>query len=172
VNTPGVGRGVASWRAADRRLVDGDDAIAALEVADRVVLESPAVGAIEPTRGLGQQGVDDQARLARAADPGHAGHVREWDRDVDILQVVAAGALDLDPRVGRAAASRAFDPCAAGQIRGGARAAIVEQLGHAAGEHDHTPEHAGTRTHVDHVIGGADAVGVVLDDDHGVAEVA
>src|SRR5690606_29987674 len=117
---PGVGRGVAPRRATDRRLIDGDYSIAALEVEDRVVLEAPAAGPVESPRGLGQQGVVDQARFAGPADPGHAGHLRQRDRDVDVGEVVPARALDLDPVLlgfpSSGTAGWAIDAGAAGQV--------------------------------------------------------
>ncbi|MDZ7651244.1 MAG: hypothetical protein U5L03_01075 [Burkholderiaceae bacterium] len=47
----------------------------------------------------------------------------------------------------------------------------VDLVGCAGGDH-FAAVHAGTRAHVDHVIGSADRVLVVLDHEHGVAEVA
>ena len=54
----------------------------------------------------------------------------------------------------------------------GRRRLALEHVGDRA-LHDHgAAVHAGTRAHLDDVIGGADGVFVVLDDDHGVADVA
>ena len=81
VEQPGVRRRVAAPRAADRALVDRDHAVA-----------------------TGHRAVDERA-LAR---PGHAGHDDEHaerDVDVDVLQVVGAGAADLQ-RVRRRAHRR------------------------------------------------------------------
>ena len=73
VEQPGVGRGVAASRALDPALVDRHDAVPAR---DRAV---------------------DQRALAR---PGHAGEHHqhaERDVDIDVLEVVGAGAAHLEP---------------------------------------------------------------------------
>ena len=78
VEQPGVGRRVAPPRAADRGLVDRDDAVA-----------------------LGHRAVDQRA-LARARHPGDDDQHAERDVDVDVLQVVRVGAAHLQ-RAGRLA---------------------------------------------------------------------
>ena len=72
VEQPGVGRRVAPSRAADRGLVDRHDPVAP-----------------------GHRAVDQRA-LARAGDPGHHDQHAERDVDVDVLQVVGAGAPHLE----------------------------------------------------------------------------
>jgi hypothetical protein len=60
----------------------------------------------------------------------------------------------------------------AGQILAGERARIGHDLaGRALGD-DLAAMHAGAGADIDHIVGGADGVLVMLDHDHGVAEVA
>ena len=64
------------------------------------------------------------------------------------------------------------DAAAAGQIVGGDAAGRVEHVLQRAGGDHAAAVDAGAGPHVDDVIGGADRVLVMLDDEHGVAEVA
>ena len=143
---PGVRRGVAAPRPADRALVDGDDAVAP---GDRPV---------------------DQRALARARHAGDHDEHAERDVDVDGAQVVGVGARA--PRA-RPSTSRtlglergpvvevpAGDGAAAPQPRDGA---LVDHL---------APGRAGARAEVDDVVGDRDRLRLVLDDEHGVALVA
>jgi len=93
----GVGRRVRARRAADRALVDIDDLVEMRQPMDRFIRRRFGIRAIEFARGDGVQGVVNQRRFARA---GHAGHTdQEADRQhqVNILEVVARSAFDLQP---------------------------------------------------------------------------
>ena len=109
--------------------------------------------------------------LARAADAGDAGEGAEREVDGDVGEVVGAGAVDGD---GLAVALAAFrgdgDFAAAGEVVGGEAALALEQLLERAREHHFAAVDAGAGAHVDDVVGVADAVLVMLDDEHGVAE--
>src|SRR5690606_10943100 len=93
VEQPGVGGRVAAPRAADRALVDGDDALAA-----------------------GERAVDQRA-LARAGDAGDGDEHAEGDVDVDVPQVVAVGAPHLVDAGRRA--HRVLQPGAVPQVAPG-----------------------------------------------------
>ena len=124
-------------------------------------------------RDRGVQRVVDQRRLAR---PRHAGHARQQpDRNFErhVLQIVAVRAADFQPRRKRwRAVVRYLDLAPAGQILAGQRVRIVKHFFERALRDDFATVHARAESHVDHVVGGANRIFVVLDDDHRVAEVA
>ena len=92
----GVGGRIRARRAADRRLVDVDDLVDVLQAGDAVAVTGPVAGAVEDLRRLLVEDVVDQRALAGAGDAGDADELAERDRDVDVLEVVLAGALDGD----------------------------------------------------------------------------
>ena len=161
-------------RAADRRLVDLDDAL------DRLRARQRAGGARRGRRRTGRacgeravEHVAHQRRLAGARDAGDAGPGAERHLDVDVLQVVLGGADDLQP--GQARRRRAAARCAA--------AALPEE---AAGDRARLARERCRRTHGDQLAAArcrrrdrgrrrgrrCDRRLVVLDDDHRVACVA
>src|SRR5690606_19463945 len=110
--------------------------------------------------------------LAGSADAGDGDQTTEWGGDVDAAEVVHGGAAELARGLRRARIGGRGDGLAAGQGRAWeAGLAAGEVLGGAA-EDDLAAEVAGARSEVDDVVGGADGVLVVLDDEDGVAEVA
>ena len=120
-----------------------------------------------------QQRVDDQRRLARPRDAGHAGEDADGEAHRQVAQVVRARAFDRDVLVARLAAGlRRIDALAPRQIGAGQRRRrALDVFGRARGD-DAPAVDAGARAHVDHVIGRHDRLFVVLDDEHGVAEIA
>ena len=93
--------------------------------------------------------------------------------DVDVLQVVLARAAhDERLAVALAALRRHRDRALAREELPGRRRLAREHVVERALHHDLAAVHAGPRAHLDDVVGGADRVLVVLDDDHGVADVA
>ena len=129
--------------------------------------------AVEPLGHRLVERLDDQRRLAAAGDAGDAGEGAERDVDGDVLEVVGARALDAQPLAGAGAARFGHrDLLVAGQVLRGQAGRVAHHLvGRAGGDHLAAMD-AGARPHVDQVVGGADRLLVVLDDDHGVAEVA
>jgi hypothetical protein len=93
---------------------------------------------------------------------------------VDLLQVVAAGVADaqLAQRIGRRAPGRDGDLAPARKEGAGHRCAVGRHLRRRAFGHHAAAVLAGAGTHVHHVVCGFDGFQVVLDHDHGVAEVA
>ena len=100
----GVRRGVRARRAADGRLVDRDDLVDVLEPLDAVALADRRRRVVELRARGRQQRVDDEARLAAAADAGDAGE--EADRDLG--RHVRAGCARARRRRGRIAFVRAL----------------------------------------------------------------
>ncbi len=130
-------------------------------------------GAVEPARQRLVERVDQERRLAAAGHAGDAGEQAERNFGSDVFQIVAAGADHLEH------ALRIFRPplrhgdlAHAVEILAGQRVRIGHDVGGRAFGDDLAAVHAGAGADVDDVVGGADGVLVVLDHDHGVAEVA
>ena len=93
--------------------------------------------------------------------------------DVDVLEVVLARAAHGDPVLaGLAPHLGDRDAPLAGEVLPGDRVLLLEQVLQRARDDDLAAVLAGARTDVDDVVGDADRLLVVLDDDHRVAEVA
>ena len=119
-----------------------------------------------------QEDVVDQRRLARTGHTGDRHEAAEGDVDIDVRQVVLAGALDAQPTVAdRAALLRQRDRTLSGQVLTGDRLLGLEQLWVGAGVDDSATVLAGAGADVDDVVGDADRVLVVLDDQDGVPDV-
>ena len=145
VEQPGVGRGIGAPRALDRALIDRDDP------------------------GIPRHRAVDERALARPGDSGDHGHDAERHVDVDIAQVVLLRSADLE-LAGRGAHGIL-------QLRLVAEVLAGERLARAQARDvalvlDLAAVDAGARTEVDDVVGDRDGLGLVLDDEHGVALVA
>ncbi len=118
---------------------------------------------------LAQECFGDERALPRA---GHTRDEREHafrDIDRDVLEVVVARVLDAQRALARSHV--ALDRQGLLQVLRRQRVRPREIL-IAALEHDTPARRPGVRPDVDNIVGDADDVGVVLDDDHGVAFVA
>jgi hypothetical protein len=119
------------------------------------------------------QDVGHQARLARAGDSRHHREGAERHGDVDILQVVVARAAhDESLTRARPPALRQLDRELAAQVAAGERGRMRRDLRRRARRHQLAAVQAGAGPQVEHPVGGADGLLVVLDDEHRVAEVA
>ncbi len=115
----------------------------------------------------------DDGGLAAAADAGDAAEEVEGDVEVDAAEVVDAGSGELEVlAAGLAAVLGDGDGEAAGEIFAGDGRGVGGDFGDGAGGEEMAAEFAGSGAEVEKVVGGADDVGVVLDDEDGVAEVA
>ena len=169
----GIGRGVGARGAADRRLVDVDDLVDMLEALDAVVRRGAFAGVVELARDRLVERVDQQRRLAAAGDAGDAGEQAERNFRRDVFQIVAARVDHLDgAAMVRRPPLRDRDRQFAGEIFAGQRLRIAHDVGGRALRDDMAAMHAGAGADVEHVVGEADGVLVMLDHDHGVAEVA
>ena len=131
-------------------------------------------GAVEAPRRRLEQRLDDQRRLAAAGDAGHGREQAEGDLRRDVLEVVAPGADDLQhPALLRLAAFRRHrDLLDTAEIAPGERVRIGDDLGRGTARHDAAAVHAGAGPDIDDIIRETNGVLVVLDHDHGVAEIA
>ena len=169
----GIGRGVGARGAADRRLVDVDDLVDVLEALDAVVRRGALAGIVQLARDRLVERVDQQGRLAAAGDAGDAGEQAERNLGRDVLQIVAAGVDHLDgaamvrrPPVGHRHRKLT------GEVLAGQRFRVAHDLVGRAFRDDVAAMHAGAGADIEHVIRQANGVLVMLDHDHGVAEVA
>ena len=97
----------------------------------------------------------------------------ERNHHVDILQVVSARAEDAqESPVGLVAAGGNGDAQLAVEVAGGDGLRRSSIRVARAGEEELAAEFAGAGAEVDHVVGGGDGVGIVFDDEDGVAEIA
>ena len=142
VEQPGVGRQVGAWRTADRLLVhlyQPFDAVEAGSDTPGAVLLGLVFKALLVSLGLLpgmtevgtdqlQQGLADQARLARTGNTGDRGEAAQWKAGAEVVEVVAGDAFQHQPVVWLAwrtrmtlllgeqvgGSARGFDPCQAG----------------------------------------------------------
>src|SRR5690606_39708986 len=163
----GVGAGEAGLdavglgeRLADRVLEAGvGGGFAAAGPADGALVDGP------PVRVVGHGAVHQRA-LARAGDAGDDDQDAEGDVDVDVAQVVLVGAADLQG-AGRLA-DRVLDGGAVVEVAAGDGATGAQSLDGAL-EADGAARGAGAGSEVDDVVGDRDGLGLVLDDQDGVA---
>ena len=132
-----------------------------------------------------EQDVERQRALARARHAGDDAELAARDRDVERLQVVLAGVDDADRFVDRRTPARgahhalqrpafldalrqAERDLVVGQRAAGVRGRVVADVFGRAGEHQLAAGLAAFGPEVDHPVGRADHVEVVLDHDHRV----
>ena len=114
-----------------------------------------------------------ECALPGTADTGDARQHAERDLDVDFLEVVFRGTQNSELLIRRLAAHRRHrNRQLVAQILRGQRTRLVEQRRQRTTENDPAALFAGTQSHVDDGVGDADHVGVMFDDQHGVALVA
>ena len=131
-------------------------------------------GAIEFIGDDREQRVIDQGRLAGPRHTGDAGQKAGMQVQIDIFQIVAGSAFqgELHAWIRLGAPFRQLDFLLAGQIIAGQRIFRLKDILQDALGDDATAVDAGTGTDVDDMIGGANGVFIVLDHDHGIADVA
>ena len=173
VEHAGVGGRVRAGRAADRRLVDVDDLVDLVEALDGLVAAGRRARAVDLLHQRPEEDVVDERGLARARHAGDGDEGAERELDVDVLEVVLAGAAhDELAGVGGAALLGHRDDLAARDVLAGERVLRLQQALHRAGVDDVAAVLARAGADVDDVVGDLDGVLVVLDDEHRVAEVA
>src|SRR5581483_10593886 len=168
-----VRRWIRPRRAADGRLVDVDDLVEELVALDRAMTTGYDLRPVHPLHQGAVEDVVDEGGLAGTGDAGDRHEAAERKLDVDVLEVVLAGAADdqpflawLPPHLGDR------NRLLAAQVLAGDRTLLARHLGHRAGGDDLAAVLARAGPDVDDVVGATDRVLVVLDDNHRVAEVA
>src|SRR5882762_7535553 len=120
----GVGGGIGARGAADGGLVDLDNFVDLICADDFAMRAGRFLRAIEFLREGAVKNVVDQSGFAGAGDAGDYGEQAEGERDINIFEIVGAGAEDLDGfAVG--AAARLGDR----NLRGAAEIAAGERFG-------------------------------------------
>src|ERR1700722_1703603 len=115
----------------------------------------------------------DDGGFAGAADSCDAAEEVEGYIDVDAAEVVNAGAGELEMlAAGFAAGLRDGDGGAAGEVFAGDGVGVGSDLCDGTGGEEMAAEFARAGAKVEEMVGGADDVGIVLDDEDGIAEVA
>ncbi len=171
---PGVGGRIAARGAADGRLIDCDHLVELIEPVEGRVGRGLQRGAVEFARAGGVERVVDQGGFTRTRHPRHAGDAPQRKARGDVVQIVAAGAAQGEPVFGRGVLARlaAKHAARAAQISAGDRVGIGHDgLRRTLGD-DAAAVLARARAHVHHMIGAEDSVGVVLDHQHAVAQIA
>src|SRR5690348_848079 len=88
----GVGGGIRTRGAADRRLIDLDDFIDVLDTENHFVRARRLHGAVQLLRQSAVKNVVNERGFAGTGHAGDDGQQAEWNVDVDILEIVGAGA--------------------------------------------------------------------------------
>ena len=169
-----IGDRIGARRAADRLLVDQHhvtDELGAFETVE------PAHAPVPITLGPLDRRVDHvvhERRLARAADARHHREQAERDVDVGALEIVLLRADHLQHllRVRLAPRGRNRDREVVAHVLRGQRPRLAQQPLETARVDDAPALLAGAEPEIDHLVGDANHVGVVFDDEHGVALVA
>ena len=172
VEQPDVGGRVGARRPADRRLVDVDDLVDLVEAADAPVRAGALLGPVQPVGHRLVEHLVHQRRLARPGDPGDRAQHAQRHLHVDVAQVVLRGPLHLHVARWAAPPLRRRDLAGAGQELAGERVLDGDHLGGGALRDQLAAVLAGPRAQVHQVVGRSHRALVVLDHDHGVAQVA
>jgi hypothetical protein len=117
------------------------------------------------------EGVVDQCRFTGAGDPGDTGQKTDRQSDIDIFEIVATGITDnnLLLGIGWRSGTGPGDLFLAGQIASGQRIRMPDNVfGRALGDNPAAMD-TGAGAYIDHMLGRADGVLVMLDHNHGVA---
>src|SRR5207245_10979166 len=119
------------------------------------------------------ENVVDERGFAGAGNAGNNEEQAKRQRDVHVFEIVGAGAEDLDDfAVGAAALFRDGDFCRAAEIAASEGSRTCFDLLRLALRDEIAAGVARSRAEVDHEIGAADGVLVMLNDKDGVAELA
>ena len=173
----GEDAGVRGWirarGAADGGLVDLDDLVELVDADDAAVLAGIFAAAVEIFCQRPIEDVVDEGGFAAAADPGDDGHDAEREVGGDVLEVVGRGVFDGDPVAGEFARFGAgYDLDLSGEVLAGDGRRVVHDLLRGAVGDEVAAVFAGSGAEIEDVVGAADGVFVVLDDEDGVAQVA
>src|SRR5208283_3839628 len=167
-----VGGGIGARSAANRRLIHDDEVLNVL-FALKAIAEFLDAAAAALRGECTIEDVVNERGFAGPADARHDGENSQRQHEVHILQIVQ----------GRAAQTEKF-PGGLAAIRGNGNAqfaieiapsdglGVLQDFGVVAGEEQLAAEFARAGTQIEDAIGGLNGVRVMLDDEHGVAEIA
>ena len=172
IERAGVRRRIAARRAADRRLIDHDELVELARALDRSVRSARRL-AVQMLVERAHQHLVDERRFAAAA---HAGDARRTRRS-ESARRRRAGCWRLrvahfEPAARLAPAARNRNELASREVRAGLGLGLAMTSSSVPDGEDLAAFGARARPDVDHDVGGAHRVLVVLDDDQRVAEIA
>src|ERR1700686_2068513 len=162
--------------AADGRLIDQDDLVKKLVAFNAVPQNRAGPTAVRLPLGRGQRPIENvmqQRRFSRAGNAGNRHQHAERDFKIDTLQVVRTSAGDAEfvqPRL--AAFRRNLDVKFVGKITASERVRHLYDVAVGARGDDSSAIFSSARAEVENAVGGAHDVGIVLDDEDGVSQIA
>src|SRR5581483_10834768 len=168
-----VGGWIRTRRAADRGLIDAHNLVDLLHAFEGIMRAGLFARPIDRFRQGAVENVVDQRAFAATAYAGHNRHYAERNADRQILQVVLACAGYGEPFAGEQ--PRLFTlhhRGLPGEIASGERRGCGHDLLRRAFSDDVAAQPSGAGTEIEHVVGMADGVFIVLNDQHGVAKIA
>ena len=162
--------------APDGRLIDEDDFVEPFVAFDCVPQDGSGCAAVG-LRSCGSESliehVMQQRRLARARDARDRDQHVQRNFEIDALEIVGARARDQNfVRSGNTALRRNLNVQFVGEIAAGKRLRHLRDLSVGALADDFAPALAGAGTEVENAVGGAHDVGVVLDHEDCVSQIA
>ena len=173
VKRAGVGERIGAGRATNRRLVDDDGLVDEFESINRIMFSRRFLAVIKMAEERAAEDIVDQGTFAGTADTGDTSHQPGGKTDGNIPQVIFPSAHDADPAIlGRMPDLGHADGAFPGEELSGERLGIRHHFGDRARRDNLPATGPGVRTEIDEIIGGANGVFIVLNDDDGVAEIA
>ena len=164
---------VGTRRAANRRLVDIDNLIDALDALELFVRAHRTRRTVNGIRKGRRDGVGNQGALARSRHAGNNRKRTKLDLGGNVFEVVGAGARDLKAAAtGLAAFIGNPNHSLAGQVGTRHRIGARHDIGRRSRGDHVSAVHARTGAHVDHIVGSTNRILIMLDDDDGIADIA
>ena len=169
----GIGCRIRARRAADGRLIDANDFVDVLRARNRLVLAGFFARTVKLPGQRAIENVIDQRGFARTRDAGHHRHDAERKSHVEILEIVFFRAENGERRAVRLAAlGTHLNLHSAGDVSAGERVRLAHDFLGRAMRDQISAMASGAGAEVDHVIRAANGFFVVLDHQHGVAQIA
>ena len=168
-----IRRGVRAGASADRALVDADDLVQMLQTLDAIELSGARARAVQARGELFIENFVDQARFAGAGHTSHAEKCAERERNVQMLQVIFRCTKDFERfPVSLAPLSRHRNFFCAREILPRDRARLGDDIVKRACRDNLAAVDARAGTDVDDEVRRAHGILVMLDDQHGVSQIA
>ena len=154
-------------------MIDVDHLVDVLDAGDLAIRTRTPVGMVNAIRQRRSQRIGDQRAFTATGNARDDGEGTERNRQRHIVQVVLGCAGKFQgSALGLTTLLRHGDYATTGKIISSERTFCCSYLLRRSGGYHHTAALTRARTHVNHIISGADGIFVVLDDDNGVAEIA
>ena len=162
-----VGGRVGARRAANRRLVDIDNLIDALDALDFFIRTHRARRAVNGIRKGRRNGVGNQGALARSRHAGNNRKRTKLDFGSNVFEVVGSSARNFKAAAtGLAPFIRHPDHSFTGQISARHRLGTRHDIGRRSRGDHVSAVHARAGAHVDHIVGSTNRILIMLDYDY------